>query len=160
MQSRDRSLIYLDEELPGCQRWAQRHGVALVWFPEELEMHVTFKQLDTEELFYIRGQFDDYRELPPAWTFTDASWAAAPQHLLFPKPIQSPYGASIFHTQPVICAPFNRLAYKEHDGPHSDWGGPASWLTAGQPNEAKAHHLADMLSVLHQHFRFTRGRMA
>jgi hypothetical protein len=120
---------------------------------------VTLTQLETGDLFYLRGRFDDYREIPPAWAFTDFGWRADPQHAVFPKPISSPYGSSVFHTQPVICAPFNRLAYKVHDGPHSDWGGPANWLNAGQVHEVRARCLGDMLSVMYQHFRFTRGRM-
>lgn len=161
MISQEHSLIHLDDELPGAQAWAGRHGVLLTWKPEELELRAIFVQPETNESFFLRGEFGNYRAIAPAWTFTDAAWSAAPVQHLFPRPATPPSGgASVFHSKPVICAPFNRLAYKEHEGPHQDWDGPANWLTAGQPNEVKAHHLGDMLAVIHQHFVFTRGRMA
>jgi hypothetical protein len=158
--SREHTLILLEDELSGAQAWATHHDVPLLWVPEVLEMRATFTQPETKDLFYLRGRVDDYREIPPAWTFTDATWAAEPCAQLFPRPAQTPYGTSVFLNQPVICAPFNRLAYKEHEGPHQDWAGPVNWLTAGQPNEVKALFLGDMLSVIHQHFFCTRGRMA
>lgn len=161
MIPRDHTLIYIEEELLGAEAWAERHAVRLLWVPESLEVRATLTQPETKDLFFLRGRFDDYREIAPAWSFTDAEWTGAPRPQLFPRPAPPPNGgASIFHTQPVICAPFNRLAYKQHQGPHVDWGGPAGWLTAGRPNEVRAHYLGDMLSVMHQHFVVTRGRMA
>jgi hypothetical protein len=157
---RDRTLIYLDDELPAAFKWAQRHATPILWIKEELELRVTLNQPQTDQLFYLRGQFDVYRELSPAWTFSNSTWITAGSRTFFPAPIASPYGASIFHTNGVICAPFNRLAYSKYSGPHSDWGGPESWLTAGRPNEVKAHCVADMLAVIDQHFRYTQGRMA
>lgn len=155
------TLIFVEEELPGAQAWAKRRSVPIVWIPAQLELRMTLSQPETKELFHLRGQLDNYREVPPAWVFTDETWKAEPRLQLYPKPAsQSPYGASVFHTKPVICAPFNRLAYKEHEGPHADWGGPASWLTAGRPTEVKALCLGDMLSVIYEHFLFSRGRMA
>jgi hypothetical protein len=158
---RDHTLIHLEDELPGAQTWAERHGDPLLWVPEALEVRVALTQPETKELFFLRGHFDDYREIAPAWTFTDAVWTAPPRQQLFPRPAPPlSGGVSVFHPQPVICAPFNRLAYRQQNGPHNDWGGPANWLTAGRPNEVKAHYLGDMLSVMHQHFVVTRGRMA
>lgn len=160
MIPREHTLIHLEDELPGARCWAERHDVPFLWVPESLEVRATFVQPETNEVFYLRGRFDNYREIAPAWTFTDAAWTAEPRQQLFPRPGQTPYGASVFHGNPVICVPFNRLAYKEHRGPHDDWGGPANWLTAGRPNEVKAHYLGDMLGVIYQHFLFSRGRMA
>ena len=161
MISREHTLIYLEEEFAAAEVWGMRHNVPLALAAASLEVRVTLTQPETGEVFFLRGQLDDYREIPPAWTFTDAGWQAPPTQRLFPKAATpATGGASMFHTQPVICAPFNRLAYKEHAGPHDNWGGPASWLTAGAPNEVRAHHLGDMLSVMHQHFVVTRGRMA
>ena len=161
MTPRNHTLIYLDEELPGAKAWAERHAVSLLWVPESLEIRLTLIQPETNDRFFLRGRFDDYRELAPVWTFMDAEWSDGTRQQLFPRPAPPPSGgASIFHTQPVICAPFNRLAYKQHNGPHNDWGGPAGWLTAGAPNEVRAHFVGDMLSVIHQHFVVTRGRMA
>jgi hypothetical protein len=157
---RETTIIILEDELPGAQAWAGRHGVPLRWLPESLEVRVTLTQPETNEPFYLRGRFDDYRQLAPAWVFTDAGWAAEPRPQLFPRPGQSPYGASVLHSASVICAPFNRLAYKEHRGPHDDWGGPANWLTAGRANEVTARHLGDMLQAIFRDLMYSRGRMA
>lgn len=161
MIPRNHTLIYIEEELLGAQAWAERHHVPLLWAEEGLELRATLTQPETQEMFYLLGRFDDYREVAPSWTFTDSEWTAAPRQQHFPRPGHLPAGgASVFHTQPVICAPFNRLAYKEHQGPHQDWGGPANWLTAGQPNEVKAYFIGDMLAVIQRHFAVSRGRMA
>lgn len=163
MIRREHTIIHVENELAGARGWAERHRVPLQWLPDALELRITLSQPESDDLYYLRARVDDYRELPPAWTFTDTEWKSEPRKEFFPRPQSLPLGrASIFHPQPVICAPFNRLAYKfDHvQGPHADWGGPATWLAAGQPNEVKAHYLADMLSVIQQHLAFSRGRMA
>lgn len=160
MIPREHTRITVEDEMSGAQAWAQRHGVPLVWDPDILEVRATLIQPESAAAFYLRGRFDDYREIAPAWTFTDAEWAAEPQRQFFPRPAPLPTGgSSMFHTQPVICAPFNRLAYKQHNGPHDNWGGPANWLTAGAASEVRAQQLGDMLSVVYRHFLVTRGRM-
>ena len=58
----------------------------------------------------------------------------------------------------IICAPFNRLAYNSHQGPHSDWGGPAQWMTAG-PQYVHAVTIGDMLQSILRDFSFSKGRM-
>lgn len=160
MMSREATIIILEDEFLGARAWAERHGVTLAWLPKILEVRAPLTQPETNERFYLRGQFDDYRVQAPAWVFTDAAWSAEPQPQLFPRPGQSPFGSSVLHPKPAICAPFNRLAYAEHQGPHGDWGGPANWLTAAQPNEVKAHHLGDMLQVIFRDFSYSRGRMS
>ena len=154
------SLIHIEEELPGAKAWAARHDLPMDWLPDSLVVRVTLAQRETKEEFYLQGKFDNYRAIAPAWTFTDRLWTAEPAVNLFPRPAAMPGGkSSIFHTKPAICAPFNRLAYSVFKGPHSDWGGPENWLTAGQPNEVKAFFIGDMLSVIYQHFSVTAGRM-
>jgi hypothetical protein len=62
---------------------------------------------------------------------------------------------SIFHGSGVICAPFNRLAYGEHGGPHGDWGGPLSWLNVR--GHVRATALADMLALIIAHLNYSPG---
>ena len=57
-----------------------------------------------------------------------------------------------------MCAPFNRLAYGAHEGPHSDWGSLAQWMTAGE-GYVHAVKLGDMLSAILRDFRLSSGRM-
>jgi hypothetical protein len=58
----------------------------------------------------------------------------------------------------VICAPFNRLAYTDHAGPHGDWGGPQNWLNAGA-SQVHAETIGDMLQAIYRDFSVTRERM-
>ena len=62
------------------------------------------------------------------------------------------------HGRGLICAPFNRLAYGIHNGPHSGWGNPAQWMTAGEGN-VHAVRIGDMLNSILRDFRFSKGRM-
>lgn len=161
MPARGDTLIYMEDELPAAHAWAERRGSPLVWVPEDLELRVTMTQPETGELFYLRGRVDEYRELPPTWTFTDAKWIAAPSPPLFPKISNTPYGSPLFITStqgPVICAPFNRLAYSAYGGPHGEWT-LAAWLAAGQVGQVRADCIGDMLSIISRDFMLSRGRM-
>ena len=52
----------------------------------------------------------------------------------------------MFNTSCFICAPFNRLAYKIHGGPHQDWNGPEKWLDVC--GHVGARTLAEMLAQI------------
>lgn len=68
-------------------------------------------------LFYLWCDIDGYPGTPPAWHWTDASGNRRDDNRDLPE------RGSFFHSNRVICAPWNRLAYKPIDsrGPHSDW---------------------------------------
>jgi len=156
------TLAIVEEECKGAATWAERHSVPLSWLPETLQLRATLRQPQTDESFYLIGVFQDYRAMAPAWWFTDEKWTSPPEARLFPKPTPTPFGSSIFllHSHgPVICIPFNRLAYASHQGPHSDWNAPDNWLNAGRQH-AQADYIGDMLGVIHRDFVHTRGRMA
>jgi hypothetical protein len=156
------TILIVEDELRGARHWAHRRQVAIDWLPDLLEVRVTLTQPETKELFFLRGLFDDYRAIAPAWTYTDHGWKAAPHTQFFPKVTSSPHGNGMIVVQkgiPVICAPFNRLAYAEQSGPHGDWGGPSNWLSAGGAY-VHAETIADMLQAIRRDFLHTRGRMA
>lgn len=162
MATREDSLLYLEDELPGARAWAERRDAPLTWVPDLLELRVALSQPETRDLFYLQGRFDGYRELPPTWSFTDVAWTAPASLSLFPKVSSTPYGSPLFimaTSGPVICAPFNRLAYAVHGGPHGDWT-LAAWLAAGQAGQVRADCIGDMLSIIHRDFMLSRGRMA
>jgi hypothetical protein len=156
----------VEVELDAARAWASRNGAGLEWIPDELELRMTLSQLETNELFFFRGRFDDYQAIAPHWQCVSATWLGGDVLSDYPKPKEGLPRASIYlvHTvagarTPVICAPFNRLAYAEHKGPHGDWGAPANWLAAPQAH-VRATTIPDMLSVLQLHFLATRGRHA
>ena len=95
------------------------------------------------------------------WDWRDESWSTNDGLNLSPRPCSAPFGSSIFIQQSnkgIICAPFNLLAYGTHAGPHSDWGNPAQWMTAG-PGYVYSVTIGDMLQSILRDFRFTKGRM-
>lgn len=160
MLPRDVTVAIIEEELSAAMVWAAANGVKLSWHPRLLQVRATLRQRSTGELFYLRGRMEGYRVVPPAWDFGDKKWHSADVKQNYPQPAQVPgVSSSIFHTQPVICAPFNRLAYKDHGGPHSDWGGPERWLDVNR-TLVRAETLADMLDVVHRDLLYSPGRLS
>lgn len=115
-----------------------------------MELRVTLKKAGSELQFYLKGHFDDYRMLPPRLWFCGHAWGGETDPRNYPK-VQRSNGRSAIcilpPTGPVICAPFNRLAYAEHQGPHGDWGGPPAWQTVNT-GVIRALHIGDMLQAL------------
>lgn len=148
----------LEDEFAAAVAWARRNAPAWVLScnADELVLSVRIPHpAPGAGALTLRADLRDYRAMPPAWTFTDDSGASPKQ--AFPAAGPVPGGASIFHSQPVICAPFNRLAYREYRGPHGNWSGADSWMDVR--GTVYAPSLADMLSVIHLHLRHSPGRM-
>lgn len=149
----------VEHEMQAVYAWAERHKVQLNWNPLTLHLQVRFVQPETEDHFFLLGSFEGYREEPPSWIFSDSSWTQSNVRCNYPLPsIKGPWGSSVFHSSGLICAPFNRLAYAAHQGPHRDWGSLAGWLHAGA-GRVKATTIGDMLQVIRRDFLLTRGRM-
>lgn len=128
---------------------------------EQLLIRVVLVQPETGEQFYLEGDFNDYRALPPIFTFSSAPWNRSNQRCDYPKPTDSnPFGgSSIFHPHPCICVNFNRNAYSVNGGPHNDWN-YERWLTAVTiGNSVRASNIPDMFSVIYTRFVYTRGRL-
>lgn len=64
-----------------------------------------------------------YPALPPAWHWYNPTTRSLDQ------PADTPKGSGFLHPSGVICAPWNRLAYKKinPNGPHDDWDS-ANWM--------------------------------
>lgn len=144
------------EEMVAVTAWAgRRPGWAPRFDDAELLLVVEGIHPVTQVPVRVIADLDGYRAVPPAWTFAapPGSSAATP----FPEPNTTPGGpGSIFHPNRIICAPWNRLAYAEHKGPHADWGGLANWTSAGG-DVTKAHTLADMLDQIYLHLSLSKG---
>jgi hypothetical protein len=103
----------------------------------------------------FHAELEEYPVLPPAWTCRDADGAIAPS--VFPLAGSRPgVSGSIFHGNKLICAPWNRLAYAVHGGPHSDWTELTVWKTI-PGNVTQAHTLADMLATISIHLAASPG---
>lgn len=151
------AIATVEAELPAVRQYAERHGWKAAWDPEVLRLTFEGTHPGDGTSLRIVADVSGYRGLPPSWTFdAPASGKAAP----FPRPGKLRGGAgSIFHGSRRICAPFNRLAYKQHDGPHGDWGGPANWLQVQKNRHVRANRLADMLAVIVGHLHASPGVM-
>jgi hypothetical protein len=134
------------DELDGARAWAARHNWSLDWNPEQLLLKAATYHHALHRLVEVIADTDGYRAVPPAWRFVrpgtdelDPAW--------FPKIAL----IAMVGVTPVICAPWNRLAYQEHGGPHENWSGASAWL---QVNEGTiAHTIPDMLQLIEAHLR-------
>lgn len=148
----------LEHELSGAEAWAGRHGWSLRYDEGKLLLEARFPHpVDGGELC-LRTDFNGYKVVPPAWWFVDAATGES-HKAAWPAGGRLPgISGTIFHPQPVICAPFNRLAYTEHQGPHGDWNGPVAWLSVnGAP--VRATTIGAMMSVIDSHLSVSPGRM-
>ncbi len=154
---------WIECELPGAIAWARRHGISLIpLFTGQRLLRVVLIQEPSAERFFLQGSFEQYKALPPVWEWRDKTWDETEASSLGPRPQPTPFGSSMFLSQgnkTIICAPFNRLAFSEHGGPHGDWGGPAQWISAG-PTFVQATTIGEMLQAIVRDFRYTTERMA
>lgn len=65
--------------------------------------------------YFVKCSTNAYPEEPPVWQWSDKTGALCGDPAICPK------GSGYFHSSNVICAPWNRLAYKDRGGPHKDW---------------------------------------
>lgn len=148
-------------ELDGALAWAKRNDLELIWNSAERILRVTLVQAKTQELFFLQGQLDNYKAVPPIWDWRDGAWSNPSILAVSPKPGTTPFGSPMFirhNNKAIICAPFNLLAFGTHGGPHSNWGDPAQWMTAGG-NYVRATTIGDMLQAILRDFQFMNGRM-
>jgi hypothetical protein len=103
------------EELVPLREIAIRRG----WMFKELDsLHFHLGMLASDKsMFYLLVDCEKYPVQPPAWHWCDAE-AKTTDRLS-----DRPRGSGFLHNNGVICAPWNRLAYKTVDsrGPHQDW---------------------------------------
>ena len=159
MVARDTTIAVVEEdELAPLVAYAGRRGWSVAWDRDALGVLVEGPHPAPGVAARVRLHADvtNYRALPPTWTFrppadadAEKRQAAPPPKSLFPKGVSVPnVGSSIFHSQRVICAPFNLLAYKSHDGPHADWEA-TNWLAVR--GHVHATTLAAMFAQIFQH---------
>ena len=84
-----------------------------------------------ESYFALRVICDDYRSLPPILRWHNTKTHASNQLSDTPKG-----SGGYFHGSGRICAPWNRIAYKQEDpkGPHGNWQ-LSNWITNPRTGE-------------------------
>ena len=148
--------ILVDSEARIVDRWAQRNGWTVNINLERLEIIAEVPHPKDNDPLFLHGDLSGYRAIPPAWRFVDESGNVTKAAFPAAGPVNGK--SSIFHGNVVICAPFNRLAYKIAGGPHEDWGEWTGWFVV-TGDFAKAYTLAEMLSIINVHLQFSPGRM-
>lgn len=104
--------------------------------------------------FWCKVSCDGYKAQPPAWHWFNPETDAVDQNKDIPNK------GGFFHGAGVICAPWNRLAYKTVDarGPHDDWS-LGDWLT--NPKTGACRSLSAMALRIHHELQSgMKGRMA
>jgi hypothetical protein len=96
-------------EIAGTRGWRLREL-------DPLHFHLGLPASD-RSWFYLLVDCDRYPVQPPAWNWCDAEGTHTD------RLVDRPRGSGFLHTNGVICAPWNRLAYTPVDsrGPHGDW---------------------------------------
>jgi hypothetical protein len=148
----------MEAEQVAIAAWAESHNWDVTYDPatKRGSASTPHPALGTPVTFHFDTTGYPDRQPPAWWCGTDP---ADPKNYPRPAATTSPGqpNGSIFHGQPVICAPWNRLAYKQviPDAPHGDWT-LGSWKTMA-PEYTRAHTIADMLSALEFHLSYSDG---
>jgi hypothetical protein len=148
----------IEGEAAGIEAWAARHGWSVEVDRVRLGLAATVPLPADGSLLVVLADLRGYRALPPAWRFIDPlTGQSGPS--AFPSAGTLPGGkGSIFHSNAVLCAPWNRLAYQDEGGPHDDWAGATNWLNV-EGDVTRARNIAEMLSAIDVHLRHSPGRM-
>lgn len=136
-------------ETPAITGWASRHGWRIETDTASLTLDAAAVHPATQTAIVFHADLTGYPAVPPAWTCRSGTGETAPS--AFPVAgSRNGIPGSVFHPNGVICAPWNRLAYAVHGGPHNEWGELTGWKTV--PGDVtQAHTLADMLTALALH---------
>lgn len=141
----------LEDELGAVMSWATRRRWVAYGDCEGLRLRAATYRAG--KLVEFVAELDGYPALPPIWRVVDPGTDQPSS--AFPTPGTQPgVPGSIFHSNRLICAPWNQLAYKIHDGPHDDWQ-----MTAWQEvvGSTRATTLVDMLDQIDSHLRVSPG---
>ncbi|MEZ0357998.1 hypothetical protein [Mycobacterium sp. SA01] len=145
----------LAAEMPAVTAWASRRGWTIEADAPSLRLSAATVHPVVQTVIVFCADLTGYPATPPAWTCLNGTGHAA--SAAFPVAgSRAGLSGSIFHPNGVICAPWNRLAYAVHGGPHNDWGDLTGWKTV-TGGVTQAHTLADMLTTLALHLSASRA---
>jgi len=145
------SLQAIQSELAATDQYAAAAGLLLdtsTLAQSNLRFHVRFENRDSEK-FYVEFECADYPLYPPTVEFVSQDRSQRGTAYLYPKG---------FHPMPCICMRYNRKAYQERGGPHSDWRLLDWRLPTG--NGIGIDTLTLIVSDLHSKILQSSGRMA
>jgi len=134
----------------------QQNATLLGWTLMQIDRTTIVIGLKAEDRsrFWCKVCCDAYKAQPPAWHWYNVETGAVDQRK------DTPSKGGFFHSAGVICAPWNRLAYKTVDarGPHDDWS-LGDWLT--NPKTGACRSLSAMALRIHHELQSgMKGRLA
>jgi hypothetical protein len=138
------SCLIVEQELKVLESWSSRHGLRIDYDPSVLRVIARVVSRIDHEVYVVELTLDDYRALPPAIQFIHPGTGERGTPRCFPQG-----GRGYFHNQPVFCAPWNRLAYGPHGGPHNDWQ-LVGWEAQAQRHSPNHTTLADMFALIQE----------
>jgi hypothetical protein len=159
--SADVTRAYLDEpdEIAAACSYAKRHDLEWTYDRAALTGEVRLRGPATpdgqHEDYLVLVEFEDYRVIPPLWRFVDPRTKAVIGPAAYPL-AYPPGRTTVLHTNGVLCAPWNRGAYKAHGGPHDGWN-LQNWQTITE--YTVAHTVPDMIDRIYRETLASRGRM-
>lgn len=148
----------LKSETPSISKWAAENSWKVEVNLDELSLEATTVHPNLSGVqVRFHADLSGYPALPPLWRCRNET-GDSPREAYPSGGGSIPNGptGSIFHNQPVICAPWNRLAYVELSGPHQDWIDSSHWKVVA-PSYTQAHTIADMLATLQLHLCASPG---
>lgn len=128
--SADISRTHMRDELALVKDLARTYRWGLIPSYQDLSVLVTMYSHDGD-LFIVRVQCDNYKEMPPFFEFIDPDTGELGTRHAYPRTSDG-----LFHESgPCICAPFSRKAYKSivSTGPHGDWN-TGDWMNSTANN--------------------------
>lgn len=151
------ALAVLAEQFPPARDWGEHNGWELDLDTSTLTLDGRGSHPDGGAVRLLAG-VDGYPALPPSWRFVDPA-TGQPTAPTTPNRGSRSGQSSIIYGVGIICAHFSRTAYAggPTPGPHADWQ-LSQWadVTGG----VQAHTLAEMLSVIDDHLRWSTGWLA
>lgn len=107
--------LILDSQIEDLRQNAELHS----WYFKRVDSTTFMLGLSAKDGsdFALLVKCDGYAAKPPAWHWYNRETEAVDALC------DTPLGGQFFHSSGVICAPWNRLAYKSEDprGPHGNW---------------------------------------
>jgi hypothetical protein len=155
MVPRETTIAVVEAELPSLRLYGERKGWKVQWDPDRLVILADGTHPADKSAARLHADVTGYKAQPPAWRFIAAD-KDTPEVVRVAKPGPLDCGiGTMFHTNGVICAPFNRLAFRDHGGPHNDWADLTAWQSIR--GWVTARRLGEMLAQIALHLKYSPG---
>jgi hypothetical protein len=145
----------IDDAHAAITAWAMRHGWVVAIDRDRLTLAAVTTHPAVGSLLIFHAELDGFPAIPPAWTCRNLD-GQTPKSAYPAPPTSGGHVPSIFHTNGLLCAHWNRLAYAALGGIHSNWTDLANWKTT-EPGSVRGETFPDMLAAIRTHLASSPG---